>query len=186
MISKGLNFPNVTLVGVINADSSLNIPNFRSSENTYSLLDQVIGRAGRDKKEGEAVIQTFNPDHYSIVNASNHDYKSFYNYEMNIRKKLNYPPYCFITLIKISSKDFSLGMSESNKIKDYLVKNLKSTNILGPSMANVLKVNNIYNFQIILKYKKDESLYGTLEELLKIYETNNKVKIEFDFSPLKL
>ena len=186
MISKGLNFPNVTLVGVINADSSLNIPNFRSSENTYSLLDQVIGRAGRDKKEGEAVIQTFNPDHYSIVNASNHDYKSFYNYEMNIRKKLNYPPYCFITLIKISSKDFSLGMSESNKIKDYLVKNLKSTNILGPSMANVLKVNNIYNFQIILKYKKDESLYGTLEELLKIYETNNKVKIEFDFSPIKL
>ena len=77
-------------------------------------------------------------------------------------------------------------MSESNKIKDYLVKNLKSTNILGPSMANVLKVNNIYNFQIILKYKKDESLYGTLEELLKIYETNNKVKIEFDFSPIKL
>lgn len=186
MISKGLNFPNVTLVGVINADSSLNIPNFRSSENTYSLLDQVIGRAGRDKKEGEAVIQTFNPDHYSIVNASNHDYKSFYNYEMNIRKKLNYPPYCFITLIKISSKDFSLGMSEANKIKDYLVKRLKSTNILGPSMANVLKVNNIYNFQIILKYKKDESLYSTLEELLKIYETNNKVKIEFDFSPLKL
>lgn len=186
MISKGLNFPNVTLVGVINADSSLNIPNFRSSENTYSLLDQVIGRAGRDKKEGEAVIQTFNPEHYSIVNASIHDYKSFYNYEMSIRKKLNYPPYCFITLIKISSKDFSLGMSEANKIKDYLVKNLKSTNILGPSMANVLKVNNIYNFQIILKYKKDESLYETLEELLKIYETNNKVKIEFDFSPLKL
>ena len=186
MISKGLNFPNVTLVGVINADSSLNIPNFRSSENTYSLLDQVIGRAGRDKKEGEAIIQTFNPEHYSIVNASIHDYKSFYNYEMSIRKKLNYPPYCFITLIKISSKDFSLGMSEANKIKDYLVKNLKSTNILGPSMANVLKVNNIYNFQIILKYKKDESLYETLEELLKIYETNNTVKIEFDFSPLKL
>ena len=76
---------------------------------------------------------------------------------MNIRKKLNYPPYCFITLIKISSKDFSLGMSESNKIKDYLVKNLKSTNILGPSMANVLKVNNINNYQIILKNKKDES-----------------------------
>ena len=186
MISKGLNFPNVTLVGVINADSSLNIPNFRSSENTYSLLDQVIGRAGRDKKEGKAVIQTFNPEHYSIVNASIHDYKSFYNYEMSIRKKLNYPPYCFITLIKISSKDFSLGMSEANKIKDYLVKRLKSTNILGPSMANVLKVNNIYNFQIILKYKKDDSLYNTLEEILKIYECNSKVKIEFDFSPLKL
>ncbi len=186
MISKGLNFPNVTLVGVINADSSLNIPNFRSAESTYSLLDQIIGRAGRDKKEGEAIIQTFNPDHYSIVNASNHDYKSFYNYEMNIRKKLNYPPYCFIALIKISSKDFSLGMSEANKIKDYLVKKLNSTNILGPSMANVLKVNNIYNFQIILKYKKDDSLYNTLEEILKIYETNNKVKIEFDFNPLKL
>ena len=186
MISKGLNFPNVTLVGVINADSSLNIPNFRSAENTFSLLDQVIGRAGRHEKEGEAVIQTFNPDHYSITCASKHDYKAFYNYEMNIRKKLNYPPYCFITLIKISSKDFNYGIGEAKKISDYLRKSLSSTTVLGPSMANVLRVNNTYNFEVLLKYKKDPNLYKELNEILKIYEGNSKIKIELDFNPINL
>ena len=187
MISKGLNFPNVTLVGVINADSSLNIPNFRSSETTYSLLDQVIGRAGRSKKEGEAVVQTFNPEHYSILCASNHDYKAFYNKEIVIRKKLNYPPYSFITLIKISSKDFEYGINESKKIGSFLNNNLsKTTTVLGPSMASVLRINNNYNFQIILKYKKDDKLYDVLNKIIKIYEGNSKIKIELDFNPVSL
>lgn len=186
MISKGLNFPNVTLVGVINADTSLNIPNFRSSENTFSLLDQVIGRAGRHDKEGEAIIQTFNPEHYSITCAANHDYKLFYNEEMKIRKQLNYPPYCFITLIKISAADFSIGMQEAKKVSDYLRSKLNNTKILGPSIANVLRVNNKYNFQIILKYKKDESLYKELNNVLKIYEGNSKIKLEYDFNPIYL
>ena len=186
MISKGLNFPYVTLVGVINADSSLNIPNFRSSERTYSLLDQVIGRTGRHEKEGEAIIQTFNPDHYSIVCACNHDYKLFFNKEMYVRKKLNYPPYCFITLIKISSKDYDYGFKEAKKISSFLKRNLVNTDVLGPSMANILKINNNYNFQIILKYKKDEKLYKGLYELIKIYEGNSKIKVELDFNPINL
>ena len=187
MIAKGLNFPNVTLVGVINGDSSLNIPNFRSSEHTFSLLDQVIGRAGRAKKEGEAIIQTFNPKHYSILYASTHDYKSFFNKEIAIRKKLNYPPYCFITLIKVSSKDFNYGINEAKKISLFLRKNLSNTtNILGPSIASVLKVNNNYNFQVILKYKKDEKLYPALNSLIKLYEGNSKIKVELDFDPINL
>ena len=187
MIAKGLNFPNVTLVGVINADSQLNIPNFRSSERTFSLIDQVVGRAGRKDKEGEAVIQTFNPDHYSIICAKNHDYKGFFKREMFIRKKLNYPPYCFITLIKVSSKDFNYGIGESKKISEFLKRNLSSsTTILGPSMANILKINNNYNFQVILKYKKDDKLYKALNELLKIYEGNGRIKVEFDFNPIDL
>lgn len=187
MIAKGLNFPNVTLVGVINADQQLNIPNFRSSEETFSLLDQVIGRAGRHEKEGEAIIQTFNPEHYSIVCASNHDYKGFFAREMFIRKKLNYPPYCFVTLIKISSKDFDYGINEAKKVSIFLRNNLSSTtSILGPSMASVLKINNNYNFQVILKYKKDEKLYTALNNLIKIYEGNSKLKIELDFNPINL
>ena len=186
MISKGLNFPNVTLVGVISADSSLNIPNFRASENTFSLLDQVIGRAGRHEKTGEAIIQTFNPDHYSIVCASKHDYKSFYEKEMVLRKKLNYPPYCFITLIKISSKDFDYGIKEAKKIGSYLVKNLLNTKVLGPSIANILKINNHYNFEVILKYKKEQKLYYCLNEIIKIYEGNSKIKVELDFNPINL
>ncbi len=187
MIAKGLNFPLVTLVGVINADQSLNIPNFRSSEVTFSLLDQVIGRSGRANKEGEAIIQTFNPDHYSIVCAANHDYVGFFNREMFLRKKLNYPPYCFITLVKISSKDFEYGINEAKKISAFLRNNLSSkTSILGPSMASVLKINNNYNFQVILKYKKDEKLYDVLNELIKLYEGNYKIKIELDFDPINL
>lgn len=187
MIAKGLNFPNVTLVGVINGDSSLNIPNFRASENTFSLLDQVIGRAGRHDKEGEAIIQTFNPEHYSIVYASKHNYKEFYKKEMTIRKKLNYPPYCFITLIKISSKDFNYGIEEAKKINMFLRNNLsETTSILGPSMANVLRIKNNYNFQVLLKYKKDSKLYSALNELIKIYEGNSRIKIELDFNPIDL
>lgn len=186
MIAKGLNFPNVTLVGVLNADTSLNIPNFRSSENTFSLLDQVIGRAGRHEKTGEAVIQTFNPDNYAITCASHHDYIGFYNKEMVIRKKLNYPPYCFITLIKVSSKDFKEGMDEAKKISNYLKNNLQTTTVLGPSMANILKIRNNYNFQVILKYKKDEKLYQVLNDLIKIYEGKSKIKVELDFNPINL
>ncbi len=187
MIAKGLNFPNVTLVGVINADSSLNIPNFRSSESTFSLLDQVIGRAGRAEKEGEAIIQTFNPDHYSIVYAKNHDYKRFFAREMMVRKKLNYPPYCFLTLIKISSKDFNYGIGEAKKISSFLNRNLSAnTTVLGPSMANVLRINNTYNFEVILKYKKDDLLYKTLNEMIKVYEGNSKIKVELDFNPINL
>lgn len=187
MIAKGLNFPNVTLVGVINGDSSLNIPNFRSAENTFSLLDQVIGRAGRADKEGEAVIQTFNPDHYSIVCASKHEYKGFFAREMMVRKKLNYPPYCFITLIKITSKDFDYGINEAKKVSIFLKNNLSgTTSILGPSIASVLRINNNYNFQVILKYKKDDMLYKALNEIVKIYEGNSKIKVELDFNPVNL
>ena len=186
MIAKGLNFPNVTLVGVINADASLNIPNFRSSERTYELLDQVIGRSGRSQKEGEAILQTFNPTHYSIACAKNHDYKTFFKMEMNIRKKLYYPPYCFISLVKITSKDFNYGINEAKKISEYLIRNLKDTIVLGPSMATILKVNNNYNFQIILKYKKELMLNEVLNKIIKIYEGNSKIKVEIDFNAINL
>ena len=105
IVSKGLDFDNVTLVGVINADTSLNIPDFRSSETTFSLLAQVAGRAGRSTKEGEVIIQTFNPDHYAIQYTKKHDYLGFYNKEMFIRRELKYPPFYYICYLKISGKD---------------------------------------------------------------------------------
>ena len=183
MIAKGLDFSNVTLVGVINADTSLNIPDFRSSEYTYQLLSQVSGRSGRGEKEGSVVIQTFNPEHYSIYYASNHDYLGFYNKEMEIRHQLSYPPYYFLTSIKIISTDYELARNESNKIKTYLDNNLLDTKVLGPSVASVFKVNNTYRFQIILKYKKDKNLYSSLKSLLEHYKTNAKLRIDIDFNP---
>ena len=186
MVAKGLDFPNVTLVGVINADTSLNIPDFRSSEATFQLLCQVAGRSGRGEKSGKVIIQTFNPEHYAIRYAKNHDYLGFFNQEMQIRHKLGYPPYYYLTSIKILSKSYDEAKSVSNKVAEYLNKNLSNTTILGPSIANVFKVNNVYRFQIILKYKKEDNLYKVLKELLEHYKTNQKVKIDIDFNPIHI
>ena len=109
MISKGLDFVNVTLVIVLSGDASLNIPDYRSAEKTFDMLTQVSGRSGRGKKNGVSLIQTFNPNHYSIILSKNHDYFRFYNEEMKIRKKLNYPPFCLLVSVRILSKDFELG-----------------------------------------------------------------------------
>lgn len=187
MIAKGLDFPNVTLVGVINADTSLNIPDFRSSEYTYQLLSQVSGRSGRDKKEGIVIIQTLNPEHYSIKYAKDHDYDGFFNYEMSIRKKLGYPPYYYLTLIKILSRDYQLCMKEANKVGEFLRKNLPSDVIvLGPSIASTFKVNNIYHFQCIIKYKKEDDIKEVLRTIDNIYKVNTKVRIEMDIDPVRL
>lgn len=186
MVAKGLDFPNVTLVGVINADTSLNIPDFRSSETTFQLLCQVAGRSGRGEKTGKVIIQTFNPDHYAIRYAKNHDYIGFYTEEMLIRQKLGYTPYYYLTVIKILSKSYEEARDVSNKVAEYLKKNLSSTVMLGPSIANVFKVNNVYRFQIVLKYKKEDNLYPVLNNLIEHYKSNSKIKIDIDFNPIHI
>lgn len=187
MISKGLDFPLVTLVGVINADTSLNIPDFRSSERTFSLLDQVAGRAGRSELKGKVLIQTYNPDNYILRCVVNHDYDRFYNYEAGIRKKLDYPPYYFLTSIKIISRDYNEALVEAKKTYKFLKDNLeKETIILGPTTASIFKQNNLYRFQIILKYKKDSKLRDTLISLNNLYKQNRKTYLEIDNNPLKI
>ena len=187
MIAKGLDFPLVTLVGVINADSSLNIPDFRSAENTFQLLSQVSGRAGRSDLTGEVIIQTYNPEHYSIHLSKDHNYLKFYEEEMKLRKILSYPPFYYITLVNITSKDYELGFKEANKIGDYLRKNLNTdTKVLGPSMANIFKINNVYHYQCIIKYKKDDKLVPTLTKLDEIYKINTKVDISIDVNPIRV
>lgn len=186
IVAKGLDFPNVTLVGVINADTSLNIPDFKSSENTFNLLSQVAGRSGRSDKTGEVIIQTFNPDHYAITHTKNHDYLGFYNKEMMIRKMLKYPPFYFICYVRISGKDSNYIFNEANKIKRSLDRNLRSTITLGPSSCSVFKINNIYRYGIILKYKKEDNLYTTLEKILDHYKSDSKVRIDIDFNPSQI
>ena len=186
MVSKGLDFADVTLVGVINADTSLNIPDFRSSENTFSLLDQVAGRSGRSEKEGKVIIQTFNPEHYAIKLVRNHDYLAFYEEEMNIRRKLKYPPYYYLCNIRISGKDTNYLLNEANKIKRSLERNLTSTIILGPSNASIFKMNNTYRYNVLLKYKQDDLLIPLLNKILEHYKTNSKVKIDIDFNPSQM
>lgn len=187
MISKGLDFPRVTLVGVINANSSLNIPDFRSGERTFSLLNQVAGRAGRSELKGEVVIQTFNPDNFVLECVKEQDYEKFYNYEMNIRKTLKYPPYYYLASIKITSKEYDLASKEATKTFNYLKNNIdKSSIILGPTTAQMFKLNNIYRFQIVVKYRYDEKLKETLKDLDKIYVQNKNVGIEIDIDPIRI
>ena len=186
MVAKGLDFSQVTLVGVINADTSLNIPDFRSSENTFSLLSQVAGRSGRSTKEGSVIIQTFNPEHYAISLCKNHDYLSFYKQEMMIRRSLKYPPYYYICNIRVSGKDASYILGEALKIKNSLERNLVSTIILGPSTSSLFKMNNVFRYNIILKYKKEDNLYLILSKVLDHYLTNNKIKVDIDFNPSQM
>lgn len=187
MIAKGLDFPNVTLVGVVSADTTLTSPDFRASENTFQLLSQVSGRAGRGESSGEVIIQTYNPNHYGITLAKEHNYIEFYKEEMNMRKILKYSPYYYMLLIEISSKDYDLGSKESNKIGNYLRSNLnKETIILGPSMASAFKINNIYHYQIIIKYRKDEKLIEALKFIDNMYKKNQKVEVEIDFNPIRI
>lgn len=186
MVAKGLDFSNVTLVGVINADTTLNIPDFRSSENTFSLLSQVAGRSGRSNKEGKVIIQTFNPDHYAIFYSSKYDYLSFYKKEMNIRKQLKYPPYFYLSIIRINGKDSSIVYQESLKIKRSLERNLEHVIILGPSVASIFRINNIYRYQILLKYKNEDEIYFIIEKIIDHYKNQSKVNVDVDFNPLQL
>ena len=184
MISKGLDFPKVTLVGVINADASLNIPDFRCGEKTFQLLNQVSGRAGRKDNKGEVIIQTFNPDNYTLNCIKENSYEDFYNYEMNIRKRLGYPPYYYLVSIKVTSKDYKEASTESRRVAKYLKNNLTDESIiLGPTTANIFKVNNIYRFQLMIKYRFDKKLYHVLRILDEMYITNKIVNIEIDTSP---
>ncbi len=186
MVSKGLDFDDVTLVGVINGDASLNIPDFRSGERTYSLLNQVSGRSGRSTKPGKVIIQCYNIDHYSIKYACLNNYKDFYLEEMNIRKKLKYPPYYNLCLIKVVSKNFNELSKESNKIRDYLANNTNDVIILGPSLSSIPKVYNSYYMQIILKYKNIKDIYNNIKFIIEKYNSNSNILIDVDFNPRKI
>ncbi len=179
MISKGLDFPNVTLVGILNADTTLNIPDYRSNEKTFALLSQTCGRAGRNTKKGEVVLQTFNPDNYIMKCVSKNDYFSFYKYEMNIRKTLKYPPFYYLANLIFKSKDYEKVAEEAKKAKNYLEQNLDSGYIiLGPTADNVFMMNKIYHFEISIKYKKADLLVPVLKDLF----TYTKVDLDIDFN----
>lgn len=187
MISKGLDFPLVTLVGILNADSSLNIPDFRSNERTFSLLYQASGRAGRSNLKGNVLIQTYNPDNEVLNCVKNNDFNRFYDYEMNIRKILKYPPYYYLISLRIVSSDYNLALESSNKVCNYLKSNIDSSSIvLGPTTANLFKFNNNYRFQIVIKYRFDDKLINALKYLDSIFINNVKVNLEIDVEPIHI
>ncbi|KAB3533142.1 primosomal protein N' [Alkaliphilus serpentinus] len=181
MISKGLDFPNVTLVGIISIDSTLNLPDFRASERSFQLITQVAGRAGRSLQAGRVVLQTYDPNHFSIVTASKHDFKGFYNEELEIRKEFAYPPFNNLIALNFSGGRDDELFQYVNKIADgirYILqsKGYQSMNdmLLGPNAAIIPKINNKYRYQILLKDHGVE--LGTLKRLIRYFFIQHRQK----------
>lgn len=187
MIAKGLDYPNITLVGVLNADTMLNLPDFRASERTYQILTQVAGRAGRHEKEGQVIIQTYNPEHYAIQDVKQNNYLTFYQREMTYRKLGKYPPYYFLINFTISHKEMKKVMEASKHIHHILLQHLTSKSyVLGPSPAALSRINNEYRFQILVKYKREPELLTALQYLDDYYHEQyikDKLSLKIDIDP---
>lgn len=167
MIAKGLDFPNVTLVGVLNADTALGLPDFRSAESTFQLLTQVSGRAGRGQKDGRVIIQTFNPGHYAIQLAQAYDYETFFKKEMHLRRLSQYSPYYFLVRVMVSHEDELIASKKMAEIVAELRPTLSDEAIiLGPTPKSIARTHNRYHFQTIIKYKQEDALKTKLHELL--------------------
>lgn len=191
MIAKGLDFGNVTLVGVLAADALLNLPDFRASEKTFQLLTQVSGRAGRHEKAGEVVVQTYTPEHYSIELASQYDYEQFFNEEMKLRKAFRYPPYYFLTLFTISHPNQLKVQEVTQKITMFMQQKLSDqAYVLGPTPSALTRINNRYRYQCMVKYKKEPEQRKFVERILHYYEDEmkqeNGLQITVDFQPYQL
>ncbi|MGA2318378.1 MAG: primosomal protein N' [Thermodesulfobacteriota bacterium] len=192
MIVKGHDFPNVTFVGVVSADTSLHFPDFRSSERTFQLLTQVAGRAGRGEVFGEVVIQTFNPDHYSILRAKDHDYIGFYQEEIQFRKALEYPPFSRFVNFRLvgNSEKRTKGMAEEmGKIGQSLLKKgyRKGIEILGPSTAPFAKMRGKFRWQMLAKGKSPQLLHQFAKELasrMDVQLQGKGVNLDIDVDPV--
>lgn len=193
MIAKGLDFPNVTLVGVISADTAINLPDFRAAERTFSLLTQVAGRAGRGEAGGEVIIQTYNPEHYSILAAKDHDYRSFYRQEIANRELLSYPPFTHFAIILLRGKSETQTINTAETLES-IMRSLQEANypdleILGPAPAPLAKIKQYYRWQIILKSAETQNIKGLIEQTKKKLPTaivRGDVIISIDMDPLTL
>ena len=195
MVAKGLDFPNVTLVGVLNADHMLYLDDYRSYENTFSLLTQVVGRSGRGKDKGRAIIQTFTPENPIITLAASQDYDAFYNAEIGIRKAMLYPPFASICLVGFVGENAKLtenaAFTFTAKMTELLNQEYSDIplRVLGPSQASVFKVSNKYRFKLILKCRNDNRFREMLSRMLIAFSGErefNGVTVYADMDPLNL
>jgi primosomal protein N' (replication factor Y) len=193
MVAKGHDFPNITLVGIICADLSLSFPDFRAGERTFQVLTQVAGRAGRGQIPGEVILQTYNPNHFSILAARDQDFKRFYNHEINYRKSLSYPPFSRLVQLSISGKNKQKTKIFATDFGDFL-KNLQHSDpiftnnveIFGPIEAPMSKIAQNYRWQILLKSIKSMPLHGFVNRLVHQNSTwlnNRLVKVAIDIDP---
>ncbi|MEQ2526433.1 primosomal protein N' [Bacillaceae bacterium CLA-AA-H227] len=187
MIAKGLDFPNITLVGVLSADTMLHLPDFRSSEKTFQLLTQVSGRAGRHELPGEVIIQTYTPEHYSVELAATQNFDHFFEREMMIRRAHQYPPYYYIALITVSHENVAYVASTTDKITKFVQSKLsREASVLGPVASPISRIKNRYRYQCLIKYKREPNLNQTLKTILEHYQqemVSKGLQISIDVNP---
>lgn len=190
MIAKGLDFEDVTLVGVLAVDSMLNLPDFRASEKTFQLLTQVSGRAGRHKLPGEVIMQTYSTEHYAVQLASQYNYEQYFLHEMQMRKSFHYPPYYYLTLINVSHQDELKVQEVTKMISRLLLKHLSGdATILGPTPSPIVRINNRYRYQCMIKYKNEPNQREIIRKILQYYHDDiqkNNLMIQVDFEPYQL
>lgn len=186
MIAKGLDFPNITLVGIINADTTLYLPDFRAAERTFQLLTQMSGRAGRGELDGQVLIQTYNPDHYALTLAKDHDYDQFYLTEMQYRKLNQYSPYFYTVRFTISNFDDHTTQATAAKVAAILHKaNIQGTKVIGPAQSTISRINNQYYYQLLYQHRGSQAIQAVLQEIQdKAQEwSKDKIYVSIDVDP---
>ena len=189
MIAKGLHFPNVTLVGIIHADLSLHIPDFRAGERTFQLLTQVAGRAGRGEVEGEVYVQSFTPFHPAIQYARRHDYVGFYEQEIEFRQQLNYPPVGRVALLTLRGRSEDRVKFVADHLRremDAVAKELGEVVVAGPAPAPLLRAENFYRYQIMLRTSRMPQLSRKLSALRETFQIPEDLRLVIDIDPMSL
>lgn len=183
MVAKGHDIPNVTAVGIISADSSINLPDFRAGERAFALITQTAGRAGRGEKAGQVVVQTYNLEHYAVQSGIHQDYLAFYNEEIALRKAMYYPPFCHLIKLVIQNEDESTALTNAktlkNALKSYFIDD-DSFVIMGPAPSIIANFKGIYRFNLLLKVK---DLSSTRQALRKLQVDIDK-NITIDVNPI--
>ncbi|MDD4203229.1 MAG: primosomal protein N' [Candidatus Omnitrophica bacterium] len=184
MIAKGLDFPNVTMVGIVNADVTLNLPDFRAGERTFDLITQVAGRAGRGKDPGTVIVQTYVPEHYVLKCASKHDYKGFYEQEIVSRKEHNLPPYVHLGRIIVRSKDERTVEKVMLQLYDYIKEKIDKDNMLGPAPCPITRIGGYFRWNILVKEKTRSIMVEKLREALDGFRVPNTCFLAIDIDTM--
>ncbi|MEO7719083.1 MAG: primosomal protein N' [Capsulimonas sp.] len=190
IVAKGLDFPNVTLVGVVSADTALNVPDFRSGERAFQLLTQVAGRAGRGTRPGEVFVQTFSPEHTSVLRAAEHDYLNFYAEEIETRQELSYPPFSHMANLVISDEDETLAAARSQTIVETLRQSIETQNLpvtlLGPVTCPLARLRNRYRWHIVARTPSKATLLKALRGMLSALSASDRQGLSLDIDPLTM
>jgi len=185
MVAKGMDVANVTLVGVVSADTGLYFPDFRAAEHTFQLLTQVAGRAGRHHLPGKVIIQTLNPDHYAIKAAQKHDYESFYHNEIKYRQELSYPPFSKLISIMLSGPSAEKTAKIAKDLSQFINKRIK-TGVLGPALAAIPKLRGLWRYQILLKGNDLTQMRQSLLESLDKTVVPKEIRVTIDVEPMEM